>query len=153
MSSPSDSSGSESSSSSSRPMTLSEFNPFATHHFTSCTTSTHHSDNRPNPAYGYPYGPTSGNFTSYPTRGHPTSHNTPSSIVAPSPTMPSKQASQGQRGPIFTPFRKETASPDLSDILKSDKKASYSQWSKTSTSSSSSKPISAPVPIVASRKY
>ncbi|KAF9054546.1 hypothetical protein BJ165DRAFT_1439735 [Panaeolus papilionaceus] len=156
MSSPSEYSGSESSSSSSssssRPMTLSEFNPFATHHFTSCTSSTHASD-RPNPAYGYPYGPNNGTFNApQSSRTNPTSYNT-SSIVAPTPTLPSRQPAQTQRGPIFTTFRKETASPDLSDILKSNNKASYSQSSKSSTTSTSSKPTAAPVPIVASRKY
>jgi len=126
-SSPTSSSSESPSSPNSSP--LSKFDPFAVHPFTNCSAS--QSDGSPHdrqfPTYGYPYGPSLGNYNTrqnqIPQQRIPLATNTPpktstkSSVdVHPHPPRPA----------IFIPFRKDTSSPELADILKADKSPSKS---------------------------
>ncbi|KAF8801282.1 hypothetical protein BYT27DRAFT_7262092 [Phlegmacium glaucopus] len=108
------------------PPSLSQYNfdPFAVHPFTSYASSNPNANaptanhNHGNPLYAYPY--------SQPLGDYPTPHTPiPSPIgaipIAHSPS-PSKSKPYAYMPPrptgIFVPFRKETSSPELSDVLK-----------------------------------
>ena len=128
------SSASDSSSSPNSSPTLAKFNPFAVHPFTNCSASQNesHPRNHQFSTYGYPYGPL-GNYNSL--------HNpTPQQQAPPGLNTPNKSSTKSSvnayvhppRPAIFIPFRQDTSSPELPDILKS----------KSSTTNSDSRTFS-----------
>ncbi|PPQ66654.1 hypothetical protein CVT26_009409 [Gymnopilus dilepis] len=133
MSSSPSSSSSESSSPSKSQPGLANFDPFAVHPFTNCSQMNQSNGQPYNPAnsYGYALAPNVNNQ----------SRTTPkvASPVNGTPNSSSRMPIHAQHpGGIFTPFRKDTSSPDLDDVLKSRK-----------PSTTPSKPI----PIASPRKY
>ncbi|KAF8159774.1 hypothetical protein B0H34DRAFT_796992 [Crassisporium funariophilum] len=123
------------------------FDPFAVHPFTSCTTSPNISTlhNRGNPSYAYPHVPAMGNYSASYSHNLPQSSPPMRSVNAQPSGSPSKSYanSQPRNAGIFVPFRKETSSPDLPDVLKTTS-------SKTNSFSSSSNPRSSTTGIPAS---
>jgi hypothetical protein len=117
-------SSSESVSSSTSP--LSNFDPFAVHPFTSYTSS--------NPNNNAQLNYDRSNASSCRFEDCPTPH-------APQPTTPISSHQQSSPKPyayksprstgIFVPFRQETSSPDLSDLLKSKSEPPITKSSKT----------------------
>ena len=114
---------------------LSNFDPFAVHPFTSYTSS------NPN-----------GNPQLNCDRSNETSFGLEESFHAPQPTIPISShplsssskphgctPPRGRRLGIFVPFRQETSSPDLSDVLKPKSELLITKSSKTHT-----KPDTAP---------
>ncbi|KAF8972639.1 hypothetical protein BDZ97DRAFT_1913137 [Flammula alnicola] len=114
----SSSSSSESSLSDSSP-SLSKFDPFAVHPFTNCSVNQNGSKPVNPTSYGYPYGPSFGNYNLR--------------RVQPQPQVPPPNAPPAG---IFVPFRKDTPSPDLADVLKSNKSISKTSSSHSDATSS-----------------
>ena len=104
------------SSSTSTSTPLSNFDPFAVHPFTNYTSSNPNGNNydRSNASYAYPcrleHYPTHAPQPTTPISSH--QQSSPKSYVY-TPPRPSRTTG------IFVPFRQETSSPDLSDVLKS----------------------------------
>ena len=128
---------SSSSSEASTPLSLSTFDPFATHAFTNCSAVQDRVD-PPNRGYAYPIRPPIANFTlSHPSSQVRTATNHGLTSV-PQPHMPATNAFPPQGANIFVTYRQETPSPDLEDILKSSK----SKTNSPSCSPSRSRPRS-----------
>jgi len=131
------SSSSESSNSSS---TLPNFDPFAVHPFTNCSHVNQNNAPRTtsNP-YAYAKGPTVGNYHTRHTPQVPpqTTNNATPSSPSRSPAAPYGY-SQHPAG-IFVPFRKDTSSPELDDVLKSKKNLGKTTSSSDSRPKASSK--------------
>ena len=103
------------------------FDPFAVHPFTSCASSNSNTPtmnyNRSNPPYAYPYKQSPGNYsTPHPPIPPPLLATDPIPSDQQLPQKPYTYAPPRPAG-IFVPFRKETSSPDLPDILKSKPKS------------------------------
>ena len=135
-------SASDSSSSPNSSPTLANFNPFAVHPFTNCSAS--QSDSHPHtrqfPTYGYPYGPSLGNYNSLHNR--PPQQQVPPAMNKSSTKSSVNAYAHPPRPAIFIPFRQDTSSPELSDILKANK--SLSKSSTTNTDSRTLSNISYP---------
>ena len=130
-------SASDSSSSPDPSPTLAKFNPFAVHPFTNCSASPSDSypQNRQFPTYGYPYGSSLENYNSL---HKPTPQQQVPPAVNKSSTKSSVNAyAHPPRPGIFIPFRQDTSSPELPDILKANK-----SLSKSSTTNSDSRTLS-----------
>jgi hypothetical protein len=130
-------SASDSSSSPNHSPTLAKFDPFAVHPFTNCSASQsdNHPHNRQFPTYGYPHGPSLGNY-------HSLHSPTPQQQVPPAINKSSTESSVNayalpHRPAIFIPFRQDNSSPELPDILKANK-----SLSKSSTTKSDSRTLS-----------
>ena len=126
MSSSASSSDSVPSSTSTNISPLSDFDPFAVHPFTSYTSSNPNG----NPQLNY----NRSNASSWRLEDYPIPH-------APQPTTPISSHQQSSPKPytytpprstgIFVPFRQETSSPDLSDVLKPKSEQPITKSSKT----------------------
>jgi hypothetical protein len=122
------SSSDSSSDSSSAPMPESlrklNFDPHGVYTFTNCSVDSKGQALDPSyPSYPYRYGPTMGNYdtprvqSSSPPTSFPPSSNSGTS-PPPASSLPTTAYPSPRKTGIFTPFRQETASPDLSKILK-----------------------------------
>lgn len=139
MSSSPSSSSSESSFPSKSASGLANFDPFAVHPFTNCSQVNQGSSPPYNPAnssYGYAYAPNVGTPSRNPPQvsSQSTNNGTPTTSSH-APTMPYGHTQQS--GGTFVPFRKDTSSPDLDNVLKSRKTGTPSK----------------PIPISSARKY
>lgn len=114
-SSSSDSVSSSTSTTSTKLSPLSNFDPFAVHPFTSCASSNPQLNDCSNASYAYPcrlehYYPTPhAPQPTTPISSHQQSSPKPYAYTPPRPSRPTG---------IFVPFRLDTSSPDLSDVLK-----------------------------------
>jgi len=141
----SSSSTSSSSSEASTPLSLSTFDPFATHAFTNCS-AVQDSADPPNRGYPYPFRPPVANFTlSHPSQAHTATNHGLTSV--PQPYTPAINAFPPKGANIFVTYRQETPSPDLEDILKSSKsKTSSPSCSPSRSSPRSNSPAKHPYP-------
>jgi len=129
-------SASDSSSSPNPSPTLTKFDPFAVHPFTNCSASQSDSyrQNRQFPTYGYPYG----SLENYNSFHKPTPQQQVPPAINKSSTKSSVNAyAYPPRPAIFIPFRQDTSSPELPDILKANK-----SLSKPSTTNSDPRTLS-----------
>ncbi|KAJ3515753.1 hypothetical protein NLJ89_g1558 [Agrocybe chaxingu] len=130
---------------------LSSFDPFAVHPFTNCSVNQNNTPVQPSihHGYAYPYGPSMASYTTaynqFPQT--PTANGLPSSSAPQSSPKPYGYSSHNSG--VFIPFRKETASPELGDVLKANK----TKASNSLSSSNLPQPPSQPAPITNTRKY
>ncbi|KAF5316630.1 hypothetical protein D9619_006098 [Psilocybe cf. subviscida] len=117
------SSSSSESSSSQTSSSLPKFDPFAVHPFTNCsvTQNVHNPSTPAHTKYAYAYSGRNG-IPPSPQNQYPANTSSHS---------PPKSSSSSHTAGIFVPFRQDTSSPDLADVLKSKSP------SKTSTATTS----------------
>ena len=151
------SSSSSSSSESSKPSTtLHNFDPFAVHPFTNCAANQDESPMQYRTHPAYPYGPSFSNFNTpphalAPPQGPPPA-NAPTSNMPRSP--PYNYSSPQKTTGIFVPFRKDTSSPELGDVLKNKNMTTNSSRASSNLSRSHpTPPATQPIPLSYSRKY
>ncbi|KDR67955.1 hypothetical protein GALMADRAFT_231588 [Galerina marginata CBS 339.88] len=118
--------------------TLPNFDPFAIHPFTNCS-HVNQTPGVPSSPYPYAYGPTVGNYHNrHAPQGPPqTTNNASPSSMSRSPATP--YGYSPRPAGVFVPFRKDTSSPELDDVLKSKKNSGKTTGNSDSRAKASSK--------------